>query len=85
MPLDFKLLSASLFTAHFPPSCRPTAQWMFLYLDTDSDSQLTQRELYAVERDEHEPCLRPFLDNCDLNRSVSGRGRGQEVSIRDQV
>ena len=44
------------------------AQWMFLYLDTDADGQLTQRELYAVERDEHEPCLKPFLDRCDLNR-----------------
>ena len=39
-----------------------------MYLDTDADGQLTQRELYAVERDEHEPCLKPFLDRCDLNR-----------------
>ncbi|KAF0296720.1 Proteoglycan Cow [Amphibalanus amphitrite] len=58
------------YSTHFPSACRPMAQWMFLYLDTDSDGQLTQRELYAVERDEHEPCLKPFLDSCDLNSDL---------------
>ncbi|XP_037080107.1 proteoglycan Cow-like [Pollicipes pollicipes] len=58
------------YSTHFPSDCKKMAQWMFLHLDTDADTQLTQRELFAVERDQHERCLKPFLDRCDLNVDI---------------
>lgn len=45
---------------------------MFGYLDTNGDGRLSLRELYELEHNERENCLKPFLDKCDVDRSVVG-------------
>lgn len=44
---------------------------MFRHLDTDADAQLTLQELYDLEHDQNEHCIKPFLDLCDTDRLVS--------------
>ncbi len=59
----------SLFTALvFPKGCKPEVGWMFKHLDMDADGQLTLQELYDLEHDQNEHCIKPFLDICDTNR-----------------
>lgn len=41
---------------------------MFKHLDLDADGQLTLQELYDLEHDQNEHCIKPFLDMCDMNR-----------------
>lgn len=41
---------------------------MFKHLDLDADGQLTLQELYDLEHDQNEHCIKPFLDMCDTNR-----------------
>ena len=41
---------------------------MFGYLDSNKDNQLSISELYDLEHNERESCLKPFLDKCDDNR-----------------
>ncbi len=43
---------------------------MFGYLDSNQDNQLSMSELYDLEHNERESCLKPFLDKCDDNRLV---------------
>lgn len=45
-------------------------RWMFEYLDKNSDGRLSLKELYYLEHDEHEHCIKPFLDKCDFNRDI---------------
>ena len=47
-------------------SCRQDVGWMFAQLDGNSDGALSVRELYSLEHDEYEDCIRPFLDRCDV-------------------
>ena len=41
---------------------------MFGYLDNNKDNQLSMSELYDLEHNERESCLKPFLDKCDDDR-----------------
>jgi len=55
---------------HFPPTCKGEVEWMFKHLDEDNDAQLTLKELYELEQDDYEKCIKPFLDQCDVNRDT---------------
>lgn len=48
-------------------TCPIEVGWMFQQLDTSQDAQLNVEELYSVEHDQYEPCIKPFLDRCDVN------------------
>jgi len=52
------------------PDCRVEIAWMFHHLDTDGDMQLSLKELYYLEHDEREHCLKPYLNNCDEDRDT---------------
>lgn len=52
----------------FPKTCKMEVGWMFKHLDLDMDGQLTLQELYDIEHDQNEYCIKPFLDMCDTNR-----------------
>ncbi|CAA3033294.1 proteoglycan Cow, partial [Olea europaea subsp. europaea] len=54
-------------TARFPLGCRTEIRWMFQHLDLNSDAQLSLQELYDLEHDQNERCIKPFLDSCDIN------------------
>jgi len=54
----------------FPVSCKGEVRWMFQHLDIDSDSQLSLQELYDLEHDQNEHCIKPFLDACDTDRDI---------------
>lgn len=43
---------------------------MFQHLDANSDSKLSLQELYDLEHDQSEVCLKPFLQQCDIDRDV---------------
>ena len=57
-----------IFAVSFSSSCAKEVAWMFGYLDSDQDAQLSMAELYALEHNEREHCLKPFIDQCDDNR-----------------
>lgn len=57
-------------TTRFSPSCRPETRWMFHHLDQNQDSLLSLQELYDLEHDQSERCIKPFLDSCDTNRDI---------------
>ena len=40
---------------------------MFGHLDTDSNGIISLTELYQLEHDQNEPCLKPFFDACDTD------------------
>ncbi|XP_046392783.1 proteoglycan Cow isoform X2 [Ischnura elegans] len=54
----------------FPGSCKTEVRWMFGHLDGDSDGQLSLHELYDLEHDQSERCIKPFLDACDTDRDI---------------
>lgn len=54
--------------AHFPAACKTEAKWMFGHLDSNADGLLSAKELYDLEHDQNEHCIKPFLDTCDLDR-----------------
>lgn len=54
----------------FPSGCKNEVRWMFHHLDSDSDSKLTLQELYDLEHDQNEKCIKPFLDECDMDRDI---------------
>ncbi|XP_018571221.1 proteoglycan Cow [Anoplophora glabripennis] len=56
--------------AHFPPSCKGEVRWMFQHLDINGDSHLSLKELYDLEHDQSEVCLKPFLQQCDIDKDV---------------
>lgn len=41
-----------LHTAHFPPTCKMEARWMFGHLDLNNDGILSSQELYDLEHDQ---------------------------------
>jgi sparc/osteonectin, cwcv and kazal-like domains proteoglycan (testican) len=57
-------------TARFPSTCKPEVRWMFAHLDTNADEQLSVPELYDLEHDKSEHCIKPFLDQCNMDRFV---------------
>ncbi|XP_044259571.1 proteoglycan Cow isoform X2 [Tribolium madens] len=57
--------------AHFPSACKGEVRWMFQHLDSNSDSKLSLQELYDLEHDQSEVCLKPFLQQCDIDRDVT--------------
>ncbi|XP_067011051.1 proteoglycan Cow isoform X2 [Anabrus simplex] len=56
--------------AHFPTTCKSEVRWMFQHLDLDADDQLSLQELYDLEHDQSEKCIKPFLDACDADRDI---------------
>lgn len=40
---------------------------MFGHLDSNADGVLSAKELYDLEHDQNEHCIKPFLDTCDLD------------------
>ncbi|XP_014214777.1 proteoglycan Cow-like [Copidosoma floridanum] len=67
-------ISPTIKTGHILIGCHYEVQWMFGHLDTDSSGELSVLELYGLKHDQNEPCLKPFLDACDINSNtfVSG-------------
>lgn len=55
---------------HFPQACKGEVRWMFQHLDENSDSMLSLQELYDLEHDQGEVCLKPFLQQCDLDKDL---------------
>ena len=43
---------------------------MFQHLDSNSDSKLSLQELYDLEHDQSEVCMKPFLEQCDMDRDL---------------
>lgn len=57
-------------SARFPSVCKSEVRWMFQHLDGNSDATLSLDELYDLEHDQSEVCLKPFLQQCDIDRDV---------------
>ncbi|KAJ8957268.1 hypothetical protein NQ318_007832 [Aromia moschata] len=55
---------------HFPQTCKGEVRWMFQHLDINGDTRLSLKELYDLEHDQSEVCLKPFLQQCDIDRDV---------------
>lgn len=53
---------------HFPAACKLEARWMFGHLDLNNDGELSTQELYDLEHDQNERCIKPFIDTCDLDQ-----------------
>ncbi|XP_055524695.1 proteoglycan Cow isoform X2 [Wyeomyia smithii] len=53
---------------HFPAACKLEARWMFGHLDLNNDGELSSQELYDLEHDQNERCIKPFIDTCDLDQ-----------------
>ncbi|XP_059490771.1 proteoglycan Cow [Neocloeon triangulifer] len=56
-------------TARFPGTCKPEVRWMFAHLDSNSDEQLSVTELFDLEHDKSEHCIKPFLDQCNVDKN----------------
>ncbi|XP_052121328.1 proteoglycan Cow [Frankliniella occidentalis] len=56
--------------ANFPGACQTEVRWMFGHLDRDADQRLSLHELYGLEHDQSEKCMKPFLDSCDTDLDV---------------
>lgn len=41
---------------------------MFQHLDLNNDGRLSLQELYDLEHDKSEICLKPFLQQCDVTQ-----------------
>ncbi|XP_039277860.1 proteoglycan Cow isoform X2 [Nilaparvata lugens] len=54
----------------FPTGCKNEVRWMFEHLDSEPDGQLSLQELYDLEHDQNEHCIKPFLDACDTDRDI---------------
>jgi hypothetical protein len=50
------------------PDCKVEIGWMFHHMDIDQDMRLSLKELYDLEHDRHEVCLKQYLDTCDEDR-----------------
>lgn len=57
----------SFHTARFPAACKLEARWMFGHLDINNDGLLSITEMYDLEHDQNERCIKPFIDTCDLD------------------
>nr|CAH7765439.1 unnamed protein product [Callosobruchus chinensis] len=64
--------SASSSTALNVAGCKkPEVKWMFEHLDANGDGRLSLQELYDLEHDQREACLKPFLQRCDPDRDAA--------------
>lgn len=63
--------SIQFFLAHFPAACKNEAKWMFGHLDISNDGLLSVSEMYDLEHDQNERCIKPFIDTCDLDKDNS--------------
>lgn len=52
------------------PDCPKDIANMFHRLDTDEDLRLSLKELYDLEHDKREKCLKQYLDGCDEDRDT---------------
>lgn len=59
------------FPVHLPSFCKSEVRWMFQHLDTNSDYILSLQELYDLEHDRNEVCLKPFVQRCDANKDLN--------------
>nr|CAI5834718.1 unnamed protein product [Callosobruchus analis] len=50
---------------------KPEVKWMFEHLDANGDGRLSLQELYDLEHDQREACLKPFLQRCDQDRDAA--------------
>lgn len=57
--------------AHFPAACKIEAKWMFGHLDINNDGLLSTSELFDLEHDQNERCIKPFIDNCDVDNDAN--------------
>ncbi|KAK6187976.1 hypothetical protein SNE40_005889 [Patella caerulea] len=48
--------------------CLRSVMWEMRHLDQNRNHHLNQSELQEIERNNMEPCLRPYLDSCDHNK-----------------
>ncbi|CAG7823947.1 unnamed protein product, partial [Allacma fusca] len=55
---------------HFPGECKAEVQWMFQHLNSDEDNQLSLQELFDLENDRNEKCIKPFIDRCDADKDI---------------
>lgn len=55
---------------YFPSNCPIEVQWMLGHLDSNGDGQLSLKELYSLEHDKYEPCIKPLLDECDTDKDM---------------
>ncbi|CAG9769251.1 unnamed protein product [Ceutorhynchus assimilis] len=55
---------------HFPLACKGEVRWMFQHLDENGDSKLSLQELYDLEHDQGEVCLKPFIQQCDIDKDL---------------
>jgi len=62
--------SYGLSPATFPGYCKQEVKWMFYHLDQNSDAYLSLKELYDLEHESLEHCLKPFLERCDANNDM---------------
>ncbi|KAK0411563.1 hypothetical protein QR680_005719 [Steinernema hermaphroditum] len=51
--------------------CRAEVLWMFTQWDGNNDGELSLRELYPLEADQREKCMKEFLDHCDTEPGTS--------------
>ncbi|KOC69985.1 Testican-2 [Habropoda laboriosa] len=65
-----KFLRNTFNASHFPIGCQSEVRWMFGHLDSDNDGWLSLSELYGLEHDQNEPCLKPFLDGCKTDGDI---------------
>lgn len=65
---SYNIFPLPLRVAHFPATCKIEAKWMFGHLDINSDGLLSITEMYDLEHDENERCIKPFIDTCDKDK-----------------
>lgn len=58
-----------LILAHFPAACKNEAKWMFGHLDINNDGFLSNTELFDLEHDQNERCIKPFIEDCNLDNN----------------
>lgn len=44
------------------------SKWMFGHLDLNNDGLLSPQELYDLEHDQNELCIKPFIDACSMDQ-----------------
>ncbi|KAG5673696.1 hypothetical protein PVAND_003719 [Polypedilum vanderplanki] len=64
-----KILYAHKFQDYGLDTCKYEAQWMFDHLDTNNDKTLSYKELYNLEHDQNEMCIKPFIEACDIDQN----------------
>lgn len=50
------------------PDCPPDTSNIFLRLDLNNDMKLSPKELFDLEYDNHEKCIKQYIDSCDEDK-----------------